>query len=107
MVHGKPYQYRFGEFRLIPSQRELKGPADNIQLSNRAFDVLVELVALHGQLVTKDHLMDTVWCGRIVEDNNLQVHIAAIRRAIGYHGIATVARHGYRFILPVTSIPEE
>lgn len=107
MTQGKAFRYRFGEFELIPSQRELKGHSASIRLSNRAFDVLVELVVLHGQLVTKDHLLQTVWCGRIVEDNNVQVHIAAIRRAIGHNGIATVARHGYRFILPVTSIPNK
>ncbi|HEU4852110.1 MAG TPA: winged helix-turn-helix domain-containing protein [Telluria sp.] len=104
MIETRPYRYCFGEFELVPCDRALRANAHDVRLSARAFDVLVELVARHGQLVTKSHLLQTVWSGLVVEENNLQVQIAAIRRAIGRQGIATVPRYGYRFTMPVSRI---
>src|SRR5579862_5137207 len=54
-----------------------------IPLGGRAFDILAELVAANGELVTKDALMKRVWAGSIIEENTLQVHISAIRKALG------------------------
>jgi non-specific serine/threonine protein kinase len=41
------------------------------------------LVEARGELVSKDALMDRAWPGAIVTDNALQIHISAIRKALG------------------------
>ena len=47
--------------------------------------------------MTKAELLDLVWPGLVVEENNLQVQISALRRLLGAHAIATVPGRGYQF----------
>jgi DNA-binding winged helix-turn-helix (wHTH) protein len=44
-------------------------------------------------------LLERVWPGLIVEENNLQVQVSALRKLLGQDAIATVAGRGYRFTL--------
>src|SRR4051812_37235596 len=77
-----------------------------VPLTGKAFDLLVVLVCRSGQLVTKDELLQKVWLGRLVEEVNLSVNIAALRKALGPAGAAliqTVSKHGYRFVGPVVT----
>jgi predicted ATPase/DNA-binding winged helix-turn-helix (wHTH) protein len=96
----------FGPFRLSAARRELSAHGVPVALGQRAFDVLLALVRRHGQLVTKSELMAEVWPGIAVEENNLQVHVSALRKVLGAAGndrrcILTVAGRGYRFVAPV------
>lgn len=92
---------RFTHFELRPVERLLLAQGQPVALGSRAFDVLRVLVDQAGELVRKDELMDQVWPGLVVEDNNLQVQISALRRALGVKAIATIPGQGYRFALPV------
>jgi TolB-like protein len=94
---------RFGPFCLDFERRELLRDDAVVALGSRAVDVLCALVAAKGDLVTKDELMDLVWPGLTVEENNLQVQISALRKALetgkrGQSYIVTVPSRGYRFI---------
>ena len=62
---------------------ELRTRGVLVPLGNRALQIFVVLVQSAGKLVTKDELMARVWPGAIVEENKLQVHISAIRKALG------------------------
>src|SRR6185437_16215081 len=98
--------YQFGPFRLLVHQRELSAHGVPIPVGQRAFDILLVLVGRHGHLVTKDELMAEVWPGVIVEENNIQVHISALRKVLAAAGdgeryLLTVAGRGYRFVAPV------
>jgi TolB-like protein/Tfp pilus assembly protein PilF len=70
-------------------------------LSARAFDLLNALIERRERLVTKDELLDLVWPGLVVEENNLQVHVSALRKILGQDAIATVPGRGYQFALEV------
>ncbi|MGH8797592.1 MAG: ATP-binding protein, partial [Caldimonas sp.] len=48
-------------------------------------------------LVTKNELLDLVWPGLVVEENNLQVQISSLRKLLGPQAIATIPGRGYRF----------
>ncbi len=96
----------FGPFRLSVARRELLAHGVPVLLGQRAFDVLLALVSRHGQLVTKDDLMAEVWPGVVVDENNIQVHISALRKILGDERgerrfLLTVAGRGYRFVHPV------
>jgi predicted ATPase/DNA-binding winged helix-turn-helix (wHTH) protein len=69
------------------------------RLGGRAFDVLVALIEARGAVVGKDALMARVWPDRIVEENNLQAQISALRAAFGAERelIRTIAGRGYQF----------
>src|SRR6185437_13367908 len=101
-----PAVFMFGAFRLVVRRRELLLHGIPVALGQRAIEVLLTLVSRAGQLVTKDEIMAQVWAGTIVEENNLQVHISALRKILGSAGDAksfllTVAGRGYRFVAPV------
>ena len=72
---------------------------ERVALGARAFDLLVVLAERPGKLVSKNELLDLVWPGLVVEENNLHVQMAALRRALGAQQalIQTVPGRGYRF----------
>ncbi len=71
-----------------------------LPLGTRAFDLLLALVERRGELVTKNELLEAVWPGTFVEENNLQAQVSAIRKVLGRDAIATVPGRGYQLILP-------
>jgi predicted ATPase/DNA-binding winged helix-turn-helix (wHTH) protein len=94
-----PADVAFGRFRVLPRRRELLADGQPIKLGGRAFDVLMALIEAHGAVISKDALTARVWPGRLVEENNLQVHISALRAALGAERalIRTVSGRGYQF----------
>src|ERR1700754_867496 len=88
-----------GRFRVLPHRRELLFDGQPVKLGGRAFDVLMALIETPGAVIDKDVLMRTVWPDRVVEENNLQVQISALRAAFGSEReiIRTVAGRGYQF----------
>jgi len=91
--------YRFGPFELIPRERLLIVDGVSCAITPKAFDVLKALLERAGHLVTKNELFDAVWPQVVVEENNLQVQISALRRILGQGAIATVPGRGYRLML--------
>ncbi|MBK9117311.1 MAG: winged helix-turn-helix domain-containing protein [Betaproteobacteria bacterium] len=91
--------YQFGRFELRPTTRQLLVDRQPTTLGARAFDLLLALIERRDRLVTKDELLELVWPGLVVEENNLQVHVSALRKLLGPEAIATVAGRGYRFTL--------
>src|ERR1700704_4842946 len=95
--------YRFGIFELQPNERRLLAGGEPVVLGPRAFDLLVALVERPGQLVTKEELLDCVWPKLVVEENNLQVQVSALRKILGQEAIATIPGRGYRFTVTLTA----
>src|SRR5579862_3462241 len=98
--------FHFDDFALDVGERRLLRGSETVRLSPKAYDVLVLLVRLSGRLVTKDELLAQVWPESFVEEGILNVHVAALRKALGDDTrppayIETVVRSGYRFIAAV------
>ena len=70
------------------------------KLGGRAFDVLDVLMQRRDRVVPKQELLELVWPGLIVEENNMQVHVMSLRKVLGADAIVTVAGRGYQFALP-------
>src|SRR5437660_2320001 len=98
--------YRFGTFELQPNERRLLAGGEPVVLGPRAFDLLIALVERPGQLVTKEELLDCVWPNLVVEENNLQVQVSALRKILGQEAIATIPGRGDRFTLEVARASE-
>ncbi len=102
-----PATVEFGRFAVLPLRRELLADGSPIELGGRAFDVLMALIEAGGAVLSKDELIGRVWPGRVVEDNNLQVQIASLRKAFAGDRdlIRTVAGRGYQFAGEIRSAP--
>src|SRR6266853_1349168 len=98
-IPSTPTAIEFGRFRILPHRRELLAEGQPLDLGGRAFDVLMALIEASGAVVSKDALMHRVWPDRIVEENNLQAQISALRRAFAADRdlIRTIAGRGYQF----------
>jgi len=88
---------QFGRFAIFLAERRLHVDGQPVALGSRAFDLLAALVARRDRVVPKDELIDVVWPGLVVEDNNLQVQVSALRKVLGAQAIATVPGRGYQF----------
>ena len=93
--------FRFGRFELLPTERRLLADGLPLALGARAFDVLLVLVEQRGALVSTGDLLDRVWSDVVVEENNVQVQVSALRKALGAQAIATIPRRGYRLAIEV------
>jgi Tol biopolymer transport system component/DNA-binding winged helix-turn-helix (wHTH) protein len=101
--------YEFEGFRLDPAERLLVRAGAPVPLAPKAFEMLVVLVGNSGRLLTKDELLRAVWADAVVEENNLDKNISALRKALGESNaerklIETVRGHGYRFNATVTEL---
>jgi TolB-like protein len=106
-----PTIYAFGPFRLDAQGETLFRDTGPVALSKRAVALLHMLVERAGVLVSKDALIEAAWPGLAVEDSNLTVQIAALRRALGEvpggeSWIVTLPRKGYRFVGPAVTQSE-
>ena len=97
MTQDAAFKYTFGRFVVEPRERRLLVDGEPITAGPRAFDVLLTLIERAGELVTKDELLERVWPKLIVEENNLQVQVSALRKILGQDAIATIPGQGYRF----------
>ena len=73
----------FGTFRLLLARRLLLQGDGPVRLGSRALEILIALVERPGELVTKTELMARVWPSVFVEESNLKVQVAGLRRALG------------------------
>ena len=103
--------WRFDQRTKVLLRRDAYGSWEEVAMGPRAREVLALLLEQPGALVPKDEIMNAVWSRVVVESNNLNVQIAAIRktldvgRATGSY-IQTVPGRGYRFAVPVTGATE-
>jgi len=98
--------FSFGPFWFLPAQQLLLEGERLVRLGSRALEILAALVERPGELVTKRELMARAWPNIVVEEGNLKVHVAALRKALGEgqlggRYVATVAGRGYRFVAQV------
>lgn len=98
--------FAFGPFVLVPERQLLLRGEKPVRIGGRALDLLTALVERPGDLVSKSELLSLVWPDTTVDEANLKVNMAAVRRALeegpgSSRYIATVVGRGYRFVAPV------
>ena len=106
MSNARKELYEFDKFRLEVSERILSRENERVPLSEKAFDTLVALLRHGNHLVSKEDLLNDVWAGAFVEENNLDKNISILRRVLGERAdkgkfIETVRGHGFRFVAPI------
>jgi len=108
---NRPTAYEFEDFRLDVLTRSLCLRADGrvLPLSARAVDALLLFLEHPGELIDKSTLMAAVWPKVVVDENNLNQHISALRRTLGerpeeHRFIVTVPGRGYRFVAAVRPV---
>lgn len=102
---------RFGPYALHLNQRLVLEGDQPLRLGGRALDILQVLIERAGSVVSKDEIIAQVWPRSVVEEINLRVHIAALRRAFrdGQDGrcyIVNIPQRGYSFVAPVQQAAE-
>ena len=86
-----------GRFELRAQERLLLVDGQAAALGARAFDLLLALVDQPGSLLSKRVLLDHVWPGLAVQENNLAAQVSALRKLLGADQIATIPGRGYCF----------
>lgn len=104
-MHMAEQNYEFGPFEFDGKRMVLLKNGLVIAIGQRGAALLNRLLKAEGQAVSKSDLMDAAWNAEFVEESNLTVQIAALRKSLGHNKqgqdwIATVQRVGYQFIFP-------
>lgn len=93
---------RFGPFTLDAQSRLLRREGEPVAIGPKAVELLIALMERHGELVTKQELMERVWPGRFVEEANISQNVHRLRRVLSEGGmskvIITMPGRGYRFV---------
>jgi len=93
---------RFGAYVFHRQQRLVSKSGWPVPVGGRALDILTALLEAPGQFISKATLIERVWPNSVVEENNLRVHIAALRRVLdGQQFILNDPLRGYCFAAPV------
>jgi TolB-like protein len=98
-----PQRYAFGPFVLDQHGGALAREGRPVAVGHKGLSLLHALLQTPGQVLSKNALMQAAWSDAIVEESNLSVQIAALRKLLGpqpngSEWIATVPRAGYRFV---------
>jgi Tol biopolymer transport system component/DNA-binding winged helix-turn-helix (wHTH) protein len=101
-------RFSFADFEIDVSRRVLLRDDLPVALNSKAFDLLLALVEMHGEVLSKDELLEKVWEGQFVEEGNLTGHISNLRKVLGegkkeHRFIVTIPGRGYRFAAPVVA----
>ncbi|MET4036764.1 putative ATPase/DNA-binding winged helix-turn-helix (wHTH) protein [Bradyrhizobium sp. JR7.2] len=99
----------FGPFRLSGSRRVLEKEGVPIEVGVRAFEILAVLVEHAGKVVGKKDLIAQVWPGVTIDEVNLRVQVAMLRKALGEGDagaryVATIPGQGYCFVAPISRL---
>jgi len=97
--------YRFGDFDLYPSERQLHHHQKPVPLPPKVFDGLLLFVRNAERLVRRDELIEALWPDTFVTDATLTNVIVSLRKVLGRDAIQTVSKFGYRFTMPVLGEP--
>lgn len=98
--------FAFSGFRVDQQERSVTYGDAPVRTTPKVFDLLVHFLSNAGKLLTKQQLLDAIWCDVAVEESALARAVCDLRFALARHEstpfIETVAKFGYRFVAPVT-----
>ena len=97
-------QYHFDRFEVRPAERLLLVDGVPAVVGARSFDLLLCLLRHRDRVITKSEILEIVWPGLVVEENNLSVQISTLRKLLGNKAISTISGRGYRFSLDVSLV---
>lgn len=100
--------FRFGDYEIDSTERLLRRAGVVVPLGSRATAALLALLERPGRLLSKQELLERLWPDAVVEENNLDQCISALRKALedsprAPRFLETMARRGYRFIAQTQS----
>jgi predicted ATPase/DNA-binding winged helix-turn-helix (wHTH) protein len=106
MIETVERTFSFADFELDTAKRLLLKDGQPLSLNPKAFDLLTLLVKNRGRTLSKEELLETVWENQFVEENNLTVHISALRKIFGekkgeHQFIVTIPGTGYKFVAEI------
>jgi len=105
--------FYFGDFVFDSDGRFLSQNGSAIKLTSKSFELLQLLLENHGEIVSREEILRKVWEDEFVEDSNVNVQIAILRKILGTGNdfIQTISKRGYCFTAKVVEnnkdAPEE
>ncbi len=100
--------YEFLGYRLDPGPRLLTHGDKAIQLTPKAFDLLMLLVERAPNVVSRQEILESIWPETFVEEGNINYTISSLRKALDNRElISTVPKIGYRFGVPISVVERD
>lgn len=101
-LEGMSIEFSFGPFVLDPRRGKLFREGHPVPVSSKGLRLLEALIGSAGRVLSKAELIESAWGDAAIEESNLSVQIAALRKQLGPAAdggdwIATIPRVGYRF----------
>ncbi len=108
MEYDAKEPFYVGRWLIQPWQNRIRGPEKTTRVEPKVMDVLMCLARHSSEVVTRDHLLETVWPGTVVTDDVLTRSISELRKVFDDDPrhpsvIETIPKTGYRLIAPLTA----
>lgn len=97
-------RFFIGRLEVRRDERRVVAEGADVVIGARAFDLLLCLVEHRDRVVSKDELLQRVWPGLVVEENNITVQVSALRKLLGAQAVVNVSGRGYKLGVVVTEV---
>ncbi len=92
------HQFSYGGLSLNFDKKVVVADGSPVNLTPTEFALLHQLLANRGKVLSRQHLMDTVWSGFIVTDRTVNVNITRLRKKLGPYARNIVSRTGFGYV---------
>lgn len=100
VIEARPCRYRFGTAEFDSQRLQLRVDGALVDVQRKPLEILAQLLANAGSIVTREQLLAAVWGGRPIVDNVLASAVTKLRNALGPENASFVVTHpriGYRW----------
>lgn len=104
--------YEFGGFRLDAENHGLWLGDRLVSIAPKALELLILLIRRHGNIVSREELLETIWRDTFVEEANINYTVSQLRKILSENSqsdapfVQTVPKQGYRFVAEVKEVDE-
>ena len=88
----------YKDLQMNVDKKTLSVDGEYVNLTRTEFELLHQLLANRGQVLSRQQLIAAVWAGVIISDRSVNVHITRLRKKLGPYASCIISRPGFGYL---------